>query len=514
MRHRTSQDQTLLLEHALKGLFSLLLLLSLAPLIYAQSATPQFPDPGKTSMSRQEQQALGLQVAAKVYEQMPVLPDNSTETQYVRQIGQKLVATIPTEQSWPFEFHVVPQKEINAFALPGGQMFINVGTITSATSEAELAGVMGHEMAHVYMQHSAKQAGKAQTTSTIAGLASAVLGGRGGIAGQLGQMGIQLGAQGLMAKYSRGDEAEADAVGAVILYRAGYNPQGMADFFKTLAAGGGPSGPAWFSSHPDPGNRQQAVQKRINDWPAKEYGVDNSAFQEVRQRAMELKVYTGQEIAQGAPSGQWAALNKKSGAALEPGGKNVSTGPAEPNAPAKAEPSTPAKVLPVSLESVLPSGHMKSFDVGPLKILRPENWQVSLPQKQGDFLTIAPQAGIQGDAVGYGVVLKSMPAQGERGTIDEITSRLVLEMQRHQGLEPLGNAQPITVAGIEGRSVMLQSPAPFPTAKGEHQQERDWLVATPLRGGSVVIMIFVAPESEFVLFQPIYESMLATVQIK
>jgi len=299
----------------------LLVVLLFAMQATAQSGSPKFPDPGKASMSKEDQHALGMEVAAEVYKKMPVLPDNSPESQYVRQLGQKLVATIPKQYSWPFEFHVIPQQEINAFALPGGQMFINIGTVMAAKNEAELAGVMGHEMAHVYMQHSAKQAGTAQTTNMVAGIASAVLGGTvggkaGGMVGQLGQMGIQVGAQGLMMKYSRSDETQADAVGAVALHKAGYNPQGMVDFFKTMGSQGGSEPPEFFSSHPNPANRQQAIQKQIANWPAKKFVVDNPSFAKLRQHARQVKTYSAAEIEQGAKSGQWAALNHRNGATL------------------------------------------------------------------------------------------------------------------------------------------------------------------------------------------------------
>jgi len=243
MKHHSLESQTLQ-EGTVIASTVLAFVVLCVVVSFAQSVAPQFPDPGNAHMSRGNQQRLGLKAAAQVYQQMPGLPDTSPETQYVRRLGQKLVATIPPHYSWPFEFHVVAQKEINAFALPGGPMFVNVGTITAAANEAQLAGVMAHEMSHVYMQHSAKQAGKAQTTSMVAGIAGAVLGGTvgskgGGMVGQLGAAGIQMGAQGLMLKYSRTDESQADAVGAVILHKAAYNPQAMADFFKTLESRGG-----------------------------------------------------------------------------------------------------------------------------------------------------------------------------------------------------------------------------------------------------------------------------------
>ena len=110
------------------------------------ASTPQLPDPGTTGMNRQQQQQLGLQAMGEVYKQMPVLPDSSPETQYIQHLGKKLAGVIPADRSWPYQFHVIPAADINAFALPGGPIFVNLGTIQAADNEAELAGVLAHEM--------------------------------------------------------------------------------------------------------------------------------------------------------------------------------------------------------------------------------------------------------------------------------------------------------------------------------------------------------------------------------
>jgi Zn-dependent protease with chaperone function len=512
-----------------------LLALSLPAIGYAQSAAPVFPNPGKVSMSREDQRSLGMQAASEVYKTMPVMADSSPETKYIRQLGQKLVATVPPQYSWPFEFHVIAQKDINAFALPGGPMFVNIGTIVAAENEAQLAGVMAHEMSHVIMQHSAKQAGKAQTTGLLAGIAGAVLGGAagdvaGGMVSQLGQMGIQMTAQGMMLKYSRGDESQADAVGAIIMYKAGYNPQAMADFFKMLETEGGPSQPQWLSDHPNPGNRQLAIQKEIQNWPTENYIADSPAFDKIREEAKGVKSYTAQEIADGAKSGQWASFNQKNGATFTPTGatrksaasatSSSSGGPPDASpgtstdAPINPSPNPSPSASAVALQSVMPSSRMLKADLGPVKIQYPDNWQVKMPEQRGEFVAIAPAAGVTHDGVGYGLLLNGVAPRGGGMSIDDVTSQLVQQIKQNNGLQVLSNAEPITVNGVQGRSTLLESTSPFLSATGQQQKENDWLVTLPQRDGSVIFMIFLAPQTDFSRLEPTYRAMLRSMQFK
>jgi hypothetical protein len=478
--------------------------LLIATQLVAAVGGPELPNPGNPGMSRQEQIQLGYQAAAQVYKQMPVLPDSSPETQYIRQIGEKLVATIPQQYSWPFQFHAIAQKEINAFALPGGPMFVNIGTITAADNEAELVAVMAHEMAHVYMQHSAKQAGKTSAIAGIAGLAGAILGAGGGLVGQLASLGIQVGAQGVIMKYSRTDESQADAVGAIIMYKAGYNPKAMADFFQKLATEG-PSGPQFLSDHPNPGNREQAIEKEIASWPPRNYITNSPAFTRVKQQAASVQAYTAQQIADGAKTGQWAAaLNQRNGAVFQPPAGVAVSQPA--SAPGGGAPTN------VSLQSVLPSSRVVNETIGPIRIARPSNWQVIPPQQRGADVIIAPQAGITDNGLGYGVAINGVSAQGQSMSLDQITSELVREWERQRGMQPVDSPQSIRVGSASSRSVMMESTSPFLDNNRQPQKERDWLVTVPQSDGSVLYLVFVAPQNQFAQFRPAFENMLRSLQ--
>jgi hypothetical protein len=158
---------------------------------------------------------------------------------------------------------------------------------------------------------------------------------------------------------------------------------------------------------------------------------------------------------------------------------------------------------------------MRAAEIGPIKIAYPENWQVMMPKKEGQFVTIAPQAAITANGVGYGVVLNGVaPPKGQHMSIDDVTRELIKDMEQNETLQPAGDAQPITVAGIEGRSVALHSVSPIPAANGQPRRERDWLVTVPQRDGSVIFMVFIAPSTEFDRFEPTYQAMLKSVRLE
>jgi hypothetical protein len=469
----------------------------------AVESGPELPDPGNPRMTRDQQEKLGLQVAAEVYKQMPVLPDSSRETKYIQSLGKRLVETIPPERSWPFQFHVVAQKEINAFALPGGPMFVNVGTITAADNEAELAGVMAHEISHVYMQHSAKQQSKGSLLEGLAGIAGAIMGRVGGTWGSLAKMGIQFGAGTLMLKYSRSDEAQADAVGAIILWKAGYNPLALADFFEKLAAKGN-SGPQFLSDHPNPGNRRDAIEQEIRNWPPRDYLGDSADFATVRKDAESEKVYTAQEIAEGAKSGRWAAENRKNGAVFA---DDASGAPSS----SQGETAGEASVATVSITEVQPSSVFRFADLGALKIERPENWSVVAGRSSS--VTIAPQAGVSGDAVAYGVVIRSVQTPQAYMSVREITAVIVESLESgDSNMKRSGEVQAVNVGGVTGGSVELETISPMLDTTGKPQRERDWLVSVPRGSRQAIYLVFVSPAANFEQLRPTFERMLRSVE--
>src|SRR5258707_3230217 len=225
---------------------------------------------------------LGRQAAAEAEQQFPLLRDSEV-TAYVEKVGQRLVASIPAEfqhSEFRYYFKVINASDINAFALPGGPMYVNRGMIEAARTEGEVAGVMAHELSHVALRHGTAQAtkaGKHQTGAAVAGILGTILGGPG--LGQIAQAPFAL----TLLKYSREYETEADLLGARIMANAGYDPRDLANMFRTIEAQGGGGG-GFLSDHPSPANRyarinQEAQYLRINN-----LARNNQEFMAIKER--------------------------------------------------------------------------------------------------------------------------------------------------------------------------------------------------------------------------------------
>ena len=225
---------------------------------------------------------------------------------WLNNIGQRLAKT-PEANAYPYYFKLVNDQSINAFALPGGPMFVHTGLIDAADDEDQVAGVLAHEMSHVALRHGANQMSKQQTWQTIMGVVGAAAGMTGG--GECGllcqaiQMGGGLTQNAVLMRFSRDHERDADLNGARMMAAAGYNPLELAHFFEKIQAEQGtsaaPKGLASFlSDHPNPGNRIQYIEDDIQFYPKRPYNASTGEFTRIKQICR--SVAAAQEEARGA----------------------------------------------------------------------------------------------------------------------------------------------------------------------------------------------------------------------
>ena len=214
----------------------------------------------RVALKPEQEIALGLKTAPEMAAQMGGLSRNPQAKALVERVGAALVRdSLAAKSPYKFSFNVLADpKTINAFALPGGPIFITEGLLRQLKTEGELAGVLGHEIGHVIARHSSEHLAKAQLTQGL--LSAAVIGTGDFTTAQIGQM---VGSM-INMRYGRDDELESDALGIRIMAEAGYDPRGMIGVMETLAkASSGSRQPEFFSSHPHPENRQTRIREEI-----------------------------------------------------------------------------------------------------------------------------------------------------------------------------------------------------------------------------------------------------------
>jgi beta-barrel assembly-enhancing protease len=226
-------------------------------LLFAATLSAQ----GVELISVSDEIKLGREAQAHVKREVPEV--GGAAKAYVASIGRTLAASARGPR-YPYNFSIANYREINAFALPGGPVWVHRGAIQAATNESQLAGVLAHEIAHVSQRHAADQISKGVIANGLLGLLGAMLGNSGGA--QTAQTGAAILAGGYMMKFSRDDEREADRVGVEIMRRAGWDARGMLEFMQTLRARAGHdpgSVEVFLSTHPSPGDRVERLRAQL-----------------------------------------------------------------------------------------------------------------------------------------------------------------------------------------------------------------------------------------------------------
>ena len=238
-------------------------------------------------MSVSDEIELGREAQREVSKQVPELSDG-TVTGYVTRIGKQLAGRARGPR-YPYSFTVADYRELNAFALPGGPIWVHRGILQAAANEAQLAGVLAHEIAHIAERHAASQMTKQLIANGLLGLLGAVLGNDGGGA-RTARIGAQVLASGYLLKFSRDDEREADRVGLQIMRRAGWDPRGMPEFMERLRREQGRdpgSVEVFLSSHPAPGERADALRQSLGSRTTGRR--DSAEFRTIQARLKRMK---------------------------------------------------------------------------------------------------------------------------------------------------------------------------------------------------------------------------------
>lgn len=419
----------------------------------------------QTDIQVGKQNAQLMMQGSPTQQKLPLCNDPKVD-QYLTNLGMKLISKLDQRGvTYPWEFHCVNDKSINAFALPGGYVFVNRGAIEEADSESQLAAVMAHELSHVTLRHGTAQATKAQFAQDAAGIFGGIFGGSTGGA-LLTQLGA-LGAGGLLLRYSRGDETQADVSGTQVLYDTGYDPRAMSQFFEKLEGEAhGKNPPQFLSDHPNPGNRVERVNEEID----KLGGVPPNA----KKDTPEFEAIKREVIALPAPK----KIVPTDGAA----------GPPPP-----------------------PSTHLAEYKGAAFTLSYPENWGVSESDGGAAF---APTNGVvQGSdgqgALAYGLIVNVRAEQGssDSNALGNATQRLIVDLQKsNPNMKIAQRASSVRLNGQPGLSMYLSNDSPV------GGQETDWLI-TVMQPQGLMSFLCVAPQAKYSAYDKTFSSILDTVRL-
>lgn len=236
------------------------------------------------SLSPDQEIKLGLQSAPEMAKEMGgELPSTDPRTQLVQKVGNHLVETTQAKKSpWKFKFHLLADKKmINAFALPGGQIFITLGLLEKLETEDQLAGVLGHEMGHVIERHTAQQMAKSQLGNILV-VAVATGATDPNNPSNNAMMAASMVNQMVQLRYGRKDESDSDIWGIKLMRQAGYDPKAMIEVLKVLKAssGGADRGPELFQSHPNPDLRIEQIQEYFKQYPEEARLLEGKSLKE------------------------------------------------------------------------------------------------------------------------------------------------------------------------------------------------------------------------------------------